>query len=94
MIYRSLGDSDQVHGMVLLPLVGTNNARVHAGEMVVDVVLLGVGVALCTYQSTPTEQDVGEPTGASIHCRSLCSSCAQPWAAAVCPDDAQHPAVG
>lgn len=46
MIYKSLRNSDRFWVYSLLPLVRTNNLRVHAREMVVDGVLLRVGLAL------------------------------------------------
>lgn len=39
-------DSDGAHSISLLPLVRTNDIRIHAREVIVDVVLLGVGIAL------------------------------------------------
>jgi hypothetical protein len=32
--------------VLLIPLVGSNNFRIHSGEVVIDIVLLLVGVAL------------------------------------------------
>lgn len=46
MIYESPRRSGRVPNASLLPLVRTDNLRVHARKMVVDVVLLWVGVAL------------------------------------------------
>lgn len=39
-------DGDGAHSISLLPLVRTNDIRIHAREVIVDVVLLGVGIAL------------------------------------------------
>ena len=41
-------DNDRVHTISSLPLVRTDDVGIHAREVVVDVVLLRVGVALGT----------------------------------------------
>jgi hypothetical protein len=60
-----------------IPLVGTLDLGIHPGKMVVDVVLLLVRSALGWSAMRAVFVD-GGPTGASMHCRNFCSSCAQP----------------
>ena len=61
----------------LPPLMRADDIRVHARQMVVDVVLLGVRIAL-RHVSLNHLQVVRTHTGASMHCRSFCSSIAHP----------------
>jgi hypothetical protein len=63
----------------LVPLVRADDLGVHSRKVVVNVVLLLVGVSLDGgLDGGMRVVGVGERTGASIHCRNFCSSCAQP----------------
>jgi hypothetical protein len=70
--------------------VGSNDLRVHPGEVVIDVVLLLICIALRRSMLCSLQLRIVGPTGASIHCRNFCSSCAQPCT--LYPEEAQQPA--